>query len=165
MKYCWKWVPEKEPRQSRESRRDWRTKETHDAGNGKGVFFIWEALFIFEAKHPNIDWYTKVAAATQNAVQCYPVICDEKSFPGSSVGKESTCNAEDPNLIPGSERSTGEGIAYPLQYSWASLVDQLVKNLHAMQEIWVQSLRWEDPLEKGKATHFSILRWRIPQTV
>ena len=157
MKYCWKRVPEKEPRESRESRRDWRTKETHDAGNGKGVFFIWEALLIFEAKHPNIDWYTKVAAAIQNAVQCYRVICDEKSFPDSSVGKESACNAEDPNLIPGSERSAGEGTGYPLQYSWASHVDQLVKNLPAMQETLVRFLGHEVPLEKGQATHSSIL--------
>ena len=67
--------------------------------------------------------------------------------------------------IPGSERSTGEGIGYPLQYSWASLVTQLVKNLPAMQETWVRSLGWKDPLEKGKATHSSILAWRIPWTV
>ena len=58
-----------------------------------------------------------------------------------------------------------EGIGYPLQYSWASLVAQLVKNLPAMQETWVQSLGWEDPLEKAKATHSSILAWRIPWTV
>jgi len=51
----------------------------------------------------------------------------------------------------------GEGIGYPLQYSWASLVAQLVKNSPAMRETWVQSLGWEDPLEKGKATHSSIL--------
>ena len=68
-------------------------------------------------------------------------------------------------MIPGSGRSTGEGIGYPLQYTWASLVAQLVKNLPAMQETWVQFLGWEDPLEKGKATHFSILAWRIPWTV
>ena len=49
-------------------------------------------------------------------------------FPDSSVGKESTCNAGDPGLIPGLGRSAGEGIGYPLQYSWASLVAQLVKN-------------------------------------
>ena len=66
-------------------------------------------------------------------------------------------------MIPGSGRSTGEGIGYPLQYSWAFLVAQLVKNLPAMQETWVQSLGWEDPLEKGKATHSSILAWRIPK--
>ena len=72
-------------------------------------------------------------------------------FPDSSVGKESACNAEDPGLTPGSERSVGEGIGYPLQYSWASLVAQLVNNLPAMCKTWVQSLDWEDPLEKGKS--------------
>ena len=59
-------------------------------------------------------------------------------------------------------RSPGEGIRYPLQYSWASLVAQTVKNLSAMQETWVQSLGWEDPLEEDMATHSSILSWRIP---
>ena len=68
-------------------------------------------------------------------------------------------------MIPGWGRSTGEGIDYPLQYSWAFLVVQLVKNPPAMQETWVQSLSWEDPLEKGKATHSSILAWRILGTV
>ena len=86
-------------------------------------------------------------------------------FPDSSVSKESICNAGDPSLIPGLGRSTGEGIGYPHQYSWASLVAQLVKNLPAMQETRVQSLGWEDPLEKGKGTHFSILAWRIAWTV
>ena len=69
--------------------------------------------------------------------------------------------------------TTGETIAltgqtfvgYPLQYSWASLVAQLVKNPSAMWETWVRSLGWEDPLEKGKATHSSILAWRIPWTI
>ena len=64
-------------------------------------------------------------------------------------------------MIPGSGRAAGEGIGHPLQYSWASLVIQLVKNPPAMQETWVRSLGWEDPLEKG----FSILAWRIPRTV
>ena len=86
-------------------------------------------------------------------------------FPHSSVAKESACSAGDPGSIPGSGRSAGEGIGYPLQYSWASLVAQLVKNLPAMQETWVQSLGWKDPLEKGKATHSSILAWRIPWIV
>ena len=54
-----------------------------------------------------------------------------------SVGKESTCYAGGPGLIPGSGKSTGKGIGYPLQYSWASLVAQLVKNPPAMQETWV----------------------------
>ena len=62
----------------------------------------------------------------------------------------------------GLEDSPGEGKGYPLQYSWASLVAQLVKNLPAMQETWVPSLGWEDPLEKGMAIHSSILDWRIP---
>ena len=87
-----------------------------------------------------------------------------KGFPESSVGKESTCNVGDPGLIPVSGRSAGEGIGYSLQYSQASLVAQLVKNLPAILETWVQSLGWEDPLEKGKATHSSILAWRIPWT-
>ena len=85
--------------------------------------------------------------------------------PESSVVKESACNAGDPGLISGSGRSTGEGIAYPLQYSSASLVGQLVKTLPAIQGTWVRSLGWEDPLEKGKASHSSILAWRIPWTV
>ena len=85
-----------------------------------------------------------------------------EGFPHSSVGKESNCNAGDPSLIPGSGRSSGKGIGYPLRYSWASLVAQLVKNLPVMWETWVRPLGWEDPLEKGKATHSSILTWRIP---
>ena len=61
-------------------------------------------------------------------------------FPDSSVGKESSCSAGDPGSIPGLGRSPGKGTGYPLQYSWASLVAQMVKNLPAMQETWVQSL-------------------------
>ena len=86
-------------------------------------------------------------------------------FPRGSTGKESACNAEDPGSIPGLGRSPGEGISYPPQYSWASVVTQTVKNLPAMWETWVRSLGWEDPLEQGKATHSSILAWRIPWTV
>ena len=88
-----------------------------------------------------------------------------EGFPYSSVGKESACNAGDPGSIPGSGRSTGEEKGYPLQYSWASLVAQLVKSLPEMQETWVRSLGWEDPLEKGKTTHSRIVVWRIPWTV
>ena len=72
---------------------------------------------------------------------------------------------ETPFQFLGLADSPGEGIGYPIQYSWASLVAQLVKNLPAMQETWIQSLGWEDPLEKGKATHSSILAWRIPWTI
>ena len=81
-------------------------------------------------------------------------------FPGSSASKESAYNARDPGLIPGLGRSTEEGIGYPLQYSGASLVAHLVKNPSAMQETWVQSLGWDDPLEKGMATFCSILACR-----
>ena len=80
------------------------------------------------------------------------------------TGDESPCYTGDRGSIPGLGRSPGEGISYPLQYSWASLVAQLVKNPPAMWETWVWSLSWEDTLKKGKATHSSILAWRIPWT-
>ena len=86
-------------------------------------------------------------------------------LPHSSVGLEPACNAGDPGSIPGTGRPAGEGIGYPLQYSWASILAQLVKNLPVMQETLVRSLGWENPLEKGKATHSSILAWRIPSTI
>ena len=100
-----------------------------------------------------------VAVTCQSATDS--IICDRVvavgslflspwGFPGSSVHKESTCNAGDPGLIPGSGRSAGEGIGYLLQYSWASLVAQLAKNLPAMWESCVQSLGWEDPLKNSK---------------
>ena len=66
-------------------------------------------------------------------------------------------------MIPGS-RSSPEGIGYPLQYSWVSLVAPMVKNPPAIWDSWVQSLGWEDPLEKEMATHSSILAWSIPWT-
>ena len=83
----------------------------------------------------------------------------------SSAGKESSCNAGDAGSISGWGRFVGEGIGYPLQFSWASLMTQLLKNLPEMLETWVQFLGWEDPLEKEKVTHFSIPAWRIPWTV
>ena len=67
-------------------------------------------------------------------------------------------------MNPGPGSFHGDEIDYPLQFSWASLVAQIVKNLPAVQETWVQSLGWEDPLEEGMATHSSILAWRIPWT-
>ena len=99
----------------------------------------------------------------QHFIWSFPQIYED--FPDSSVGKESTCNAGDPGLIPGLGRSSGEGIGYPLQCFSASLVAQLVKNLSVMQETWIRFLGWEEPLEEGKATHSSILTWRIPWTV
>ena len=83
-------------------------------------------------------------------------------FPCGSAGKESACNEGDLGSIRGSGRSPGEGIGYPLQYSWASLVAQTLKNPPAMQETWVRSLGREDPLEEGMATWSSVLAWRIP---
>ena len=78
------------------------------------------------------------------------------------AGKESACNAGDLGFIPGLGTPPGEGIGYPLQYSWASLVAQTVKNPPVMRKTWVRSLCWEDPLEEGMTTHSNILGWRIP---
>ena len=86
----------------------------------------------------------------------------KRGFPVSSTGTESACNAEDPSSIPKSGKSPEEEIGYPLQYSWASMVAQMVKNLPAIQETWLWSLGWEDPLEEEMITHFSILTWTIP---
>ena len=86
-------------------------------------------------------------------------------FLGSSASKESACNAGDSGLIPGLGSSPGEGIGYPLQYSWASLVAQILKNPPALWETWVNPGLGRSPFKKGKATHSSILAWRIPWTV
>ena len=91
--------------------------------------------------------------------------CQIFSFFDSSVGKESPCNAGDPSSEPWLRRFPGEVIGYPPQYSWASLMAQLVKNPPITQETCVQSQDWEDPLEKGKATHSNILAWKFPWTV
>ena len=87
-----------------------------------------------------------------------------RGFPSSSAGKESTCNAGDPSLIPGWGRFLGEGIGYPHQYSWVSMVTQTVKNPPAIPKTWVQSLGWEDPQKEEMATHSRVLAWRIPWT-
>ena len=68
-----------------------------------------------------------------------------RGFPGSEASKKSACNVENPSSIPGSGRSSGEGIGYPLQYTWAYLVAQMVKNSLTIRETWVWSLGWEDP--------------------
>ena len=94
-----------------------------------------------------------------------PKICS----PDSSVGKEYACNPEDPRSIPGSGRSAGEGIGYPLQYSWASLVAQLLKNLPTMRDIWVQSLVGNNPWRKERlltpATQYSGLENSMDYTL
>ena len=85
-------------------------------------------------------------------------------FSGGSVGKESAYKAGDLGSIPGLGRSRGEGIGYPLHYSWASLLTQLVKKPPAVWETWLRSLGWEDPLGEEMTTHSSVLAWRIPWT-
>ena len=85
----------------------------------------------------NISRYSFVTIFFKHFVYLYCLLLLSLGFPDSSVGKEFTCNAGDPGSIPGSGRSAGEGIGYPLQYSWVSLVVQLVKNLPAMRETWV----------------------------
>ena len=94
-----------------------------------------------------------------------PLSLNKEALQQKTVGEESSFIVGDLGSIPGLGRSAGEGIGSPLQYSWASLVAQLVKNPLAMLETWVQSLAWEDLLEKGKAAHSSILAWRIPWTL
>ena len=86
----------------------------------------------------------------------------DESFPGSSAGKESSCKTGDPGSTPGWGKSPGERVGYPLQYFRPSLVAQMVRNPPAMQENWVQSLGWEDPMEEGMATHSTVLAWRTP---
>ena len=86
-------------------------------------------------------------------------------FPDSSVGKESAHNVGDPGSIPGQGRSPGEGIGLPTAVFLGFPVAQLLKNQPSMWETWVPILGWEDSLEKGKATHSSILAWQIPWTV
>ena len=88
-----------------------------------------------------------------------PQFIFKKGFPESSAGKEFAWNAGDPGSIPGSGRSSGERTGHPLQDSWAFLVTQMVKNLPAVQEIKVQFLGQEEPLEKGMVTHSNILAW------
>ena len=85
-------------------------------------------------------------------------------FSGSSAAKNSARNTADPSSILGLRKSPGEGIGYPLQYSWVSLVAQMVNNLPAMRDTWVWSLGWEDTLEEGMTTHSSILAWTIQWT-
>ena len=98
-------------------------------------------------------WWVTVHVAAESQTQLKRLSSSSSSsiqcFPGSSAGKESTCNAGDPSSIPGSGRSPGEGKSYPLQRSWATLVAQMVKNPFAMQETPVRFLGQEDPQEKG----------------
>ena len=85
---------------------------------------------------------------------------EQMGFPDSSTGKESACNAGDPGSIPGLGSSPGEGIGYPFQDSWASLVAQTVKNPPSRKKTWVRPLGWEDPLEEDMALQYSCLGQR-----
>ena len=101
-----------------------------------------------------------LSAAAESLQSCL-TLCDPidgmwLGFPNSSVGKEFVCNAGDSSSIPGLGRFAGEAIGYPLQYSWASLVAQLVQNVPAMWETWVGKISGE-----GKG----ILASRIPWTL
>ena len=133
-----------------------REKSVHWGRNPNG--FVKEVVGVL------IDWSRSFAHRMSND-NSYLLNTHVASFPDISFGKESAYNAGDSGSIARSGRSAGEGISYPLQYSWASLVAQLVKNPPAMWKTWVPSLGWEDPLEKGKTTHSSILAWKIPWTV
>ena len=100
-----------------------------------------------------------MGSASQNLAFALALVGSEtKNLPAN----EGEGNVGDLGSIPGSGRSPGGRYGNPLQYSWASLVVQMVKNMPAMWETWVQSLGREDPLEEGMATHSSILAWRIP---
>ena len=113
---------------------------------------------------PDIHTHTYTHTDTHTYILIKYTVVALWGFPGSSAGKESACNAVDPSLIPGPGSYPGEGKGFPLQYSWASLVSQMVKNLPAMRETWVRSLGQEDSLEEGMETHSSILAWRVPWT-
>ena len=116
----------------------------------------YQYALIFSLKHMQMVTYRKFYRH---------VYIHRQSFPHRSVGKESACSAGGPGSIPGSGRSPAEGISYPLQYSWASLVAQLVKESTCSVGDLGSIPGWEDPLEKGTATHSSILAWRSPWTV
>ena len=121
-----------------------------------------------EQKQSNLEWahFLQLLPLSQHHLDTstsflkFPCVTNKKSliiilslylgFPDSSVGKESTYNAGDPGSIPGLGRSTGEGIGYPLDYSWASLVAQLIKNLPAMWETWVPSLVGKVPWRRER---------------
>ena len=100
-----------------------------------------------------------------NQVVFFVVELYEFLYPECSVGKEFACNAGDPGSIPGLRWSPGKGIGSPLQYSWASLVAQLVKNPPAMWETWLNPWVGKIPWRRERLPHSSILAWRIPWTI
>ena len=114
------------------------------------IFFF----FIFVA-YPSMQQKSDLGSISiGNFSFAYVYVYVDEGSPGSSAGKESSCNSGDLGSIPGWESSPGEGIGYPLQCSWAFLVAQIVKNLPAMQKIWGPSLGREGPLEGGLGNSF-----------
>ena len=128
----------------------------------KQKYLKWSGYKSIKRKLTFTTYFSKLSRKELNSLSTYYVFI--MGFPGISDGKESTCNAGDPGSIPQIGRSPGEGMGYPLKYSWDFLVAQMAKNLSAMRETWVWYLGWRDPLEEGMATHSSILAWRIPWT-
>ena len=123
------------------------------------AFFMGQLSHPYMTKGKTIAWtiwtfVSKVMSLLINMLSRFVM-----GFLGSSADKEFACNAGDLGSIPGFGSSPGEWIGYPLQYSWASLVAQLVKNPPAIKETLVQFLDWEDPLGEGITTHSSILAW------
>ena len=106
--------------------------------------FLWNSLFVHICQRHLVDQILLLIF--------FLFFVLVSGFPGSSAGKESACNVGDPGSIPWLGRSTGEGIGYPLEYSWASLVTQLVKNPPAMWETWVWSWVEKIPWSMGTAT-------------
>ena len=118
-----------------------------------------------EAKHIIVFVSTSLGFPGNSSCKGSRICLERRRLHFSSVkDPESAWNAGDSTSIPGLGSSPGEGISCPLQYSWASQVAQTVKNLPAMQEIWVQPLGWEDSLEEGMATHLVSLPGEYPCT-
>ena len=112
-------------------------------------------FFFFFFAYPSMQQKSDLGSISIGSFSfAYVYVYVDEGSPGSSAGKESSCNSRDLGSIPGWESSPGEGIGYPLQCSWAFLVAQIVKNLPAMQKIWVPSLGREGPLEAGLGNSF-----------
>ena len=139
----------------------------------------WSQGFYLHTKAQTKKWKLKYLIGylcintlhTMKGKHCGRKICSICNKHGNNIlgiylaGKESACNAGYSRSVPGLGRSPGEGIGYPLQCFWALLVAQMIKNPPAVLKNWVWSLDWDDLLEKGKATHSSILALRVLWTV
>ena len=138
----------------------WRVCSAAHWESNFGEFYEhWKRVLMLNSqKMLTIKTFESIPSDTQHLPTHFSLCLQLKmGFPGSSVGKESACNLGDIGSIPGWGSSAGEEIGYPLQYSCTSLVAQMAKNLPTMQETWVRSLGWEDPLGEDMASHSSIL--------